>query len=420
MTPHAVPSGNRKITVIGAGVVGMACAVTLQRDGHDVTVIDRLPPGEACSFGNAGGIASSHALPFQTPGILRKVPGYLLDPLGPLAIRPAHLPKLVPFLMRFLRASSGPSFVAVMDALCTFMRGTFEAWKPWIKEAGLEEFVAYDGGITPYTSERMLGADMKLWQLLIDRGMPIERLGRDELRQLEPTLSDRYVCAMFEPEFRRSLNPYLFPKSLAELFVRKGGTLLREQVSEIEIGPDGPRALRTNHALHPVDLLVVAAGAWSKHLAAQLGSRVPLESARGYHITIPEPGVAPRHVLIMPDYQLAISPMAMGLRLAGTAELAGLDSPPDYRRARKLVEIARRVFPDINTEGYTQWAGDRPLTPDSLPVIGPSPHHRNVLYAFGHGHYGLTGAALTGQIVTDLAAGRPSSIDISPFRIDRF
>ena len=310
--------------------------------------------------------------------------------------------------------------VAVVDALTDFMRGTFDAWKPWIKEAGLEHLVAHDGGITPYPDERMLKADMGLWRMLLDRGMAIERLGRDELRQLEPTLDERYTCAMFEPEFRRALDPYRFPAGLAELFVRKGGTLLRETVSEIEVGPEGARTLRTNRSLHALDTLVVSAGAFSHRLAAQLGSKVPLESARGYHITIPDPGVMPRHVLIMPDYQLAISPLGVGLRLAGTAELAGVDSAPDYRRAKKLTQVARRVLPGVRTDGYTQWAGDRPLTPDSLPVIGFSPHHRNVVYAFGHGHYGLTGGALTGDIVATLVAGRAPPIDLAPYRIDRF
>lgn len=410
----------KTVTVIGAGVVGMACAVQLQRAGHAVTVIDRVPPGESCSFGNAGGIPSTHSFPLALPGTIWKVPGYLFDPLGPLALRWAHLPRLMPWLWRYLRASTPGAIAGSFDAISALMRQAHGDWTPLLHEAGIDAEVQPIGGISPYPSERALEKDAPVWRLLQDRGLSVERLGRDELRQLEPTLSDRYQCAMFEPDWWRALDPYDVVHGLAEHFTQRGGTILREVVSDIEIGPEGPNAVRTNYGLRPVETLVIAAGAWSHRLAAQLGSPVPLESCRGYHITMPDPGVMPRNMVLPPDFQCAITPMSMGLRVAGTAEFAGVDSSPDWRRARKLAEVARAVFPGINTEGHTQWAGDRPVLPDSVPVIGRSPRHANTFYAFGHGFYGLTLGAVTGRLVAELVAGQAPATDLTPYKIDRF
>jgi D-amino-acid dehydrogenase len=178
--------------------------------------------------------------------------------------------------------------------------------------------------------------------------------------------------------------------------------------------------VRTEAGTHAVDAVVVAAGAWSAELARQLGHRVPLDTERGYHVMLPDPGVMPRLPIYSGDHSFAVTPLAHGLRFAGTVELGGLDAPPNYARADVLLERGRRMFPGLRDSGMTQWMGFRPSMPDSVPVIAASPRHRNAFFAFGHGHLGLTLAAVTGRLVADLVAGRETGIDMAPFRVDRF
>lgn len=411
---------SQSITVIGAGVVGMATAVQLQAAGHEVEVIDRLPPGEATSFGNAGGIPCAHPYPLGMPGLLWKVPGYLLNPLGPLALRPSYLPRLAPWLMSLLRASRPARAAASVDAILGLMRTSEADWKPLLDAAGIADLVRPTGCILPYRSEKALKADAAMWAWPRERGLPLERLGPDELRQLEPTLSKAYTCAMFEPEGQTTIDPHAIVTGLAALFAHNGGTLTRETVADLDVDSGRVCAIRTNRGRKPIGTLVLCAGAWSRRMAERIGTRVPVEACRGYHINLPQPGTMPRHMVVPTDFSCAITPMRMGLRLAGTAEFAGLDAEPDWRRARKLVEVARAVFPGIETEGYSEWAGNRPLTPDSVPIIDRDPNNANVIFAFGHGFYGLTLAAITGRLVTELVAGAPASVDLKPYRVSRF
>ncbi len=412
--------GSKHVTVIGAGVVGMGCAAHLQRAGFEVTVIDRVPPGETCSFGNAGGLAVTHVAPLAVPGMIAKLPGWLFDPKSPIAVRWGHLPRMLPWAMRFWRSGARARSRRIAEVQASILAHSYESWVPLLEAAGLAGEVRHTGGISPYRSERSLAHDMYHWRILEDLGLPLERLGAEELRQLEPALGDRYACAMFEPEWRNVLDPWRIVSGLAEHVRERGGTILREAVTGFEVGPEGPRAVRTNRGLHPVGRLVIAAGAWSHRLAARLGSPFPLESGRGFYVTLPDPGVELRHILLMPETQVAVTSMTMGLRFAGSAQFAGIDSPPDYRRAAAILEGARRAFPGINTEGYTEWAGDRPMTPDTVPVIGRSPHFANTFYAFGHGHIGLTMGGVTGRLIAELVAGQPTTIDVGPLGIDRF
>jgi D-amino-acid dehydrogenase len=385
-----------------------------------VAVVDRLPPGEACSFGNSGGMPRGHAFPLATPGIGWKVPGYLADPRGPLAIRWRALASLTPFLLRLLRASAPARFVATLDCLTQLMRQSHADWTQLIAEAGLDDLIREDGALTLYRSERARAEAWPLWQMLMERGAAIERLDGDALRELEPAAPVGYDCAVFEPDYRRTVDPHRLCLGLADYLLRLGGTLRRETVSELAPGAEGALVLRTNHAEERVDLVVIAAGAWSGRFAAALGDRVPLESARGYHATLLDFAPMPKHPLFISDKKLSLNPMTSGLRTGGNIEFAGLETAPDFSRPARQIEIVRGLYPEVAIERHTKWAGDRPMLPDSLPVIGRATHHENVVYAFGHGQYGLALAAATGRLVAELVCGRPTTLDLAPLRIDRF
>ena len=413
----------RSVTVIGAGIVGTVCANYLQRDGFHVTLVDRNggEPTEMASFGNAGGICPASVVPMALPGMLKNAPSWILDPLGPLHIRPAYLPACFLWLYRFWRQSSIERVEATSKALASLHMPAFEAYEPLLREAGLKSLIRQTGQLLVYRNAHSFNHDILARRLRRETGLPVDVLDAREIRQLEPSLAPDFQKAELVSANGHCVDPFGLVEGLTRHFVRCGGVLLRDDVVAFEHGPDGLQALRTASGKSiAVDTVLIATGAWSKALMGQLGHRVPLETQRGYHVTIPHPGTSPRIMIIAVEEKIAVTPMAMGLRIAGTVEFAGLRAPPNFERARRLLELGKRVFPTLNTTEFSQWMGHRPSLPDSLPVLGRSPKHRNVFFAFGHGHQGLMGASRTGQVMAEIIGGRKPSIDLTPFRVGRF
>jgi len=408
------------VTVIGAGIVGIASALYLQRAGCRVTVLDRSGPGEGCSFGNAGLISPGACVPFSMPEMLWKVPQYLADPLGPLAIRWAYLPQSLPWLLRFLAAGRPRRVRAISRAMAALHSRAFTAYAPLLKEAGAEDMVRHSGQLYASKQEHGIEGGRLVQGLREAAGVKVEVLGSDELHQLEPALSPLYRSALFFPENGYSLNSFRLVQVLAERVVRNGGDILRRTVSGFRFADGRVSAVVTEAGDLPVDRLVIAAGAWSHRLLTMLGTSVPLEAERGYHVMLPDPGVRPRLPVSNRDHSFAATPMENGLRFAGTVEIAGLDAPPDFRRAQILLRHGREMYPGLRTEGMTEWMGCRPSLPDGLPVIDASSNFPSVYFAFGHSHYGLMGAAITGQLIAEMAAGAPPSIDLAPYSVRRF
>jgi D-amino-acid dehydrogenase len=409
-----------RVTIIGAGIVGVCAGLWLRREGVEVTIVDRLPPGEGASFGNAGSLSDSAILPVAMPGVLRQVPRWLLDPLGPLVVRWAYLPRVLPWLARFVGAGDRARIEATAAALRALLAPIFEAYAPLVGAANCAHLIRRNGCLYVYESRAALEAGRWAMDIRRRNGCAVDEIAPDEVGQLEPALAPRYRHGVFAPDNGSTADPHGMVKALASEFVRDGGRIVRADVRDIAIGPDGPRALITEFGEKPVEKLVIAAGAWSRSLARRLGTRVPLETQRGYHATLPEPGVRVNRNIMAVSLNIMANPMAMGLRLAGTVELAGLEAPPHFERARALIERGRQLFPELQAEAPSLWMGHRPCLPDSLPVIDRSPIHRNVVFAFGHGHVGMCGAPVTGRIVRDLVLDRVPEIDVTPFRVTRF
>jgi D-amino-acid dehydrogenase len=412
------------IGIIGAGMVGIATASFLQRDGHDVFVVDAGNPGEGASFGNAGCLNGSSVVPMSMPGTLKKVPGWLMDPVGPLVLRWRYLPTVAPWLYRFIRSGTPEKVAAQARALRTLLKPSLETIAPLVRDAGAAELVHKLGHLFVYRSDAALQGERAAWELRRANGLEWDEFNADELRQLEPTLSREFVRGILIRENGHTSNPQRLVQSLAAALLRNGGKIHRARVTGFDLDGTRLRAIRTDAGDFAADKAVLAAGAHSKPLAATLGNRVPLETERGYHLMIRDPEVMPR----IPTYDAAgkfvATPMETGLRFAGTVELAGLSAPPDWRRARILLEQGRRMLPGLAPHypeaRLSLWMGHRPSMPDSLPVIGASSRSPDVLYAFGHGHVGMAASPMTGKVIADLVAGRPPSIDITPFRPTRF
>ena len=413
-------SGRRNVTVIGAGVVGVACASYLQREGCAVTIVAGREPGADCSFGNSGLLSPGAVVPPALPGAWRAIPRWLLDPLGPLAVRWRYAPRLLPWVVRWLRACREERAREVSQALAALHAPVFDNYAPLLAAAGASDLIRRTGQL--YVSERDDGAAGSAFAraLRTAAGVRAENLSGDAARELEPALGRQYQSALYLPDNGHSVNSFRLVQALAEHFRRSGGSILQRRVTGFETGADGLRRVYTDSGTLPVETLVIAAGAWSHRLTAQLGTRIPLEAERGYHLMLPRPGVALRLPLVNRDHNFTMTPMDEGLRLGGTAEFAGVDAPPDYRRARILFEHARRTLPGLRDDDATEWMGPRPSLPDGLPVVDRSPHFANVYFAFGHAHFGLTEAPTTGKLIADLIAGRPPTISIAPFRATRF
>jgi D-amino-acid dehydrogenase len=385
-----------------------------------VTIFDPVPPGESTSFGNAGMIQVEACVPLATPGVLKQVPKMLLDPEGPLVIRWRHLAAFAPWLLRFVAAARPDRVEGISIALAAILEHAAAAHKELARASGAEDLFRPTGELYVYRNESSWRAAREGHDLRRRRGVRLDELTGPEIRQLEPALSPEVKYAVHSPDCLLVIDPLALTQRHAEAFVRGGGAILREKVTDIELAGSGIRAVVTDKTRHAVDAVVLAAGAWSRHLAKRLGVRVPVTSERGYHTMIADHGVGLRMPLLNGDHRFGIIPMRGGIRLAGTAEFAGLEAPPNWRRADMLVPLAQKLIPGLKANGATRWMGHRPAMPDSVPVIGPAPGVANAWFAFGHGHLGLTMAAITGRLVADLVAGRRPAIDLAPYRADRF
>lgn len=413
-------TGTPDVTIVGAGIVGVCCAAALARAGLSAEVIDPDPPGTGTSWGNAGGIAVSEVAPLGLPGTILKVPGWLADPLGPLTLRWSYLPRLLPWLLRFQRNCTPAAVARIADARASLLKQAWADWLPLLRDCGADHLVHRRGMLMLYANAKDMEADTAAVRLATDRGVPIETLAPEAIRQMEPALSPALCHARFSPDWGHVDDPFAITQAIAETAARAGVTFRTGTVTAIETGADGVCALSLlDGRSHPVRRLVVAAGAWSHLLSRQLGSPVPLETERGYHLMLPRSGVSLSRMFTYVSGSFVATPMRGGLRLAGTVELAGLDAPPDWRRSEILASKASALLPGLDPNDGTPWMGYRPSLPDSLPVIGPSPHHKNVYYAFGHGHLGLTLAATTGRLMADCILGAEPHPSLAALRIDR-
>jgi D-amino-acid dehydrogenase len=417
----------RHVVVIGAGAVGAASALAALRDGHRVTILDPAEPGgeQAASYGNGCWLSPMSVIPPAVPGIWKKLPKFLSDPLGPLAIRWRYLPRVAPWLIRYLASGWRWEDVArTAHALRPLVQDAPRLHKALAEQAGVGHLIERRGLMYIYPSRADFEAERKAWDIRHQVGVRWIELDADELRQREPELDRRYGFGVFVDEGGHCTDPGAYVAALIALAQAEGAELTRAHATGFRIEAGRLRAVTTSQGEVACDAAVIAAGVHSKPLARAAGDDVPLESERGYHAEISAPEVSPRHGLMPSDGKMSIMRTARGLRCAGQVEIAGIEAAPNWQRAEILKNHLLSCFPglprDIPAERIKFWLGHRPSMPDGMPCLGPSRATPDIIHAFGHGHTGLVAAARTGEVVAALLTRRPAPIPIAAFDSRRF
>lgn len=409
-----------EVIIIGAGIVGIAAAAVLSEAGHSVQVLDRTGICEETSSGNAAALAFSEVLPLASKGVMKKVPGWLMDPLGPFTIRPSYAFKLLPWLYRFWRASSPAALRNSTVVQGQMMQLAEREMLALAERAGITDMIHHEGNLELYESEAELQAAMPGWEAKKQAGIDYSVVRGAELAALQPGLAPRFVVGCFVPKWKNVSDPKLYGKALWSYAEKLGAHYQQATVSAIVQKPNGAEVSLANGEVLHCKKLIIAAGAWSHHLSAQLGDAVSLETERGYNTTLPVGAGDIRRQLTFPGHAFVITPLTTGIRVGGAVELGGLTLPPNYARSEAMLKKAKQFLPQLKTEGGRQWMGYRPSTPDTLPVIGYSSVSNNIIYAFGHGHLGLTQSAATARLVTQLVNHETTALPVSAFSPKRF
>ena len=415
------PSGKpRNAAVVGTGLVGISCACALRRAGFDVTTLDPNGVGAGSAKGSTGIFATTHVAPFGTPALVKQLRNAVEDPLGGFVIRPDYLIELLPWLTHFIQASTPERVEELSVVLAGALKLAVDSFRPLLGAGAFSTLIARPGWLYAYqTDESFTRAEADL-EIKRRRGVRVEIHSGQTVGELEPALAHGFKHAAMLPDAAQAADPEALARALGKSFADAGGEVVQDSVDDFVLEDGAVTGVKTARAVYAADLVVVAAGIRSAGLAARLGSNIPHSPERGYQVNFADPGVTLRRPVSTPEFRCVAASVAAGLCFTSTAEFTRPDAPPNYGHTDRLAVTAPKIFPALRDKGHTRWHGERSATPDSLPVIGRSPRHPSVIYAFGHGHLGLTLAALTGRLVAEIALGQKTAIDTGPFRPDRF
>ena len=417
------------VVVVGAGLVGVACALRLARDGREVLLLDAQAPGLGASFGNAGHVATEQIFPLARAEVIRASWRYLLAADSPLRLRAAYLLPILPWLARFVWAARPAGFARAVAALVALQKTSLADLSELLAHAGIGKLLHADGYLRVWESPAGERAAMGQAARLRPYGVASDVVGLAAVQRAAPGISPRILGGILYPDTAHVDDPHAVCTGLTAALLRAGGRVQQARVLALGQGRDGPVRITLENAL-PLQCsrLVLCAGAWSRPLAASLGYRVPLDTERGYHITLPwqsgagargDPGRIAQPIASV-ERSVIMTPMAMGLRMTGTVEFGGLQLPPDQRRFALLKAQMQALLPRMPTGQASTWIGFRPSLPDHLPVMCEAPRHKGIFFAFGHQHLGLTLCGVTARLMADLVQGRAPSIDLAPFHVARF
>ena len=411
------------IAVVGAGIIGVACALQLARQGRQVIVIDPQPPGMGASYGNAGHLATEQVFPIADLSILKRLPAMLMDPMGPLRLDWKYLPRALPWFARLLLNLRPARYRRTVAGIRALNEASLGAWQRLLQGIDRPELLREDGSLLVFERADSRGAIDALQQRMAQQGVPVAFWSSEAIRNAAPQLSEYIQGGLFFAGTGHFLDPYRVVCELVNAAKASGVQFLTRKVLDGQITPQGVRLITDQGPLAARQVLIACGAHSAKLTAALTGKHVPLDTERGYHLMLPhEPQRLPFAVTSL-ERKFIMTPMTGGLRLAGTVEFAGLERPANMARAWQLQRLSKGLFrQDLNAQDATPWMGFRPSLPDSLPIIDRVADGK-VLLAFGHQHLGLTQAAVTADIIVQLASERPllpGLPELGGYRLARF
>jgi D-amino-acid dehydrogenase len=405
------------VGIIGAGIIGLASALWLQRAGYTVTIIDREDPGLGASFGNAGVLANFARLPSTRFSTLVKVPNMLRDPDGPLSISRNYLSDFTPYGWSFFKSCF--EYKKAREALSELQSNAFEADQVLLNLTGGQSLIRSGGSLALFARQesidKALKGEMKERR---EQGVSLEVFNAAQVQDLEPGLEPFYAGGFYYPDTRFAVSPIELSRCYARHFEENGGRIVRDRVNFINT-TDQHVTAQTSLFTLKFDHLVIAAGTASKRLISQLGLNIPSISERGYHVMIDDENKQLSRPISWLDKSIFMGPMESGIRLTGIAEFTNEESAPKQDCVERLKRHARSMLGN-DIEFSSTWLGSRPSTPDALPIIGSLKNQPLITVAYGHSHLGLTLSAITGQLICETIQGIRPSINLDPFAPHRF
>ena len=407
------------VAVIGAGIQGICVGLNLIKKGFKVTILDRDEPGKnSASYGNAGHFSPYASLSMNRPDILADVPAMLLSATGPLALRWNYVPKMIPWFLKFIKNCTKKKMMHTAKYMHQILDLALPAYDELFQEIDISGLVESRGIIYFWTDKDLKSRELEI-NVRKELGVEQKLLKPHEIHDLEPHIKQIYHGGVLYPSARHARNPGKILLKLFELFLKKDGKFIKENVETINFSPDNKPLIKTNLNSYTFDKAVVACGAFSKKLTDQVDEKIPLDTERGYHVHFKGYDHLLSRPVIFLNRGFGITPMEQGLRVVGTVEFGGLDNPLNKKRVLNLVNNAKYLFPELD-KNHDEWLGFRPTLPDFLPVMGPSKNHKNLFYSFGHHHLGWTLGAISGKILAGIIAEEKTNLDLSSYSSLRF
>ena len=412
----------KSVGIVGAGIQGVCIGLQLLKKGIPSTIFDINDPRDSkstpASYGNAGHFSPYAVLQFNRPDILYDIPKMLFGSNGPLALKWNHVHKMIPWIIHYLKNCNKKSMLHTAKNMHQILNLSQDAYEEIFKEIDISNLVEKKGIIYVWTNKNLKSRNLEI-KIRNDLGIEQKLLTQSEVLELEPNLSPVFDAGVIYENSMHAKDPYGILKEIFNLFIKKGGTFINENVININQIESNETSIKTYEKNYKFEKTVIATGAFSKKLTDQLGENIPLETERGYHVHFKNMESLISRPVIFLDRGFGMTPMNQGLRAVGTVELGGLTNPPSPKRIKYVIKCAKELLPQLQDHD-DEWLGFRPTLPDFLPILGPSLKNKNIVYAFGHHHLGWTLGAITGKIVSGIVAEEKTNLDLSPYSSKRF
>ena len=408
----------KSVGIVGAGIQGVCIGLQLIKKGISVTLFDKSDPGKMTSYGNAGHFSPYAVLQLNRPDVLYDVPKMLFSSYGPLALKWNYIPKMIPWIVRYLKSCNKKSMMHTAKYMHQILNLSMDAYEEIFEEIDTTNLIERKGIIYIWTKDNLKSRKLEI-KVRNELGIKQKLLTKDEVLDLEPNLNPVFHAGVLYEDAMHARDPHGITKKIFEQYLKKGGKFIKEDVKSLKQVSENETVVKTDSKEHTFEKTVIASGAFSKSLTDQLNENIPLDTERGYHVHFKGMDHLITRPVIFWDRGFGMTPMNQGLRAVGTVEFGGLKNPPSKKRIDYLVRCAKELLPQLGKYG-DEWLGFRPTLPDFLPVIGPSLKNKNIIYAFGHHHLGWTLGAVTGKIVSGTVAEEKTNLDLTPYSSSRF